>query len=214
MKNNRDFKGIWIPKEIWLNKDLTLIEKLFLVEIDSLDNEFGCFASNAHFSELFGITKGRCTQILKSLESKKFITIEVIRTGKIITKRVVRILNTLFRKLNTPSEKIKYPYLENAQGNKTSINNTIEGNARAFDFYKKESPIRFEQWLMKNQKRIKNFVKFINHFNNKFDEEDLKYSSKVIEARLSRFADNWIEVERKNEKDEVNTQSIYQDNAI
>jgi hypothetical protein len=40
MKNeNRDFKGIWIPKEIWLSKDLTLQEKVFYVEIDSLDNE-------------------------------------------------------------------------------------------------------------------------------------------------------------------------------
>jgi len=35
----RDFKGIWIPKEIWLNENLTLQEKVFLVEIESLDNE-------------------------------------------------------------------------------------------------------------------------------------------------------------------------------
>jgi len=33
---NRDFKGVWIPKEVWINKDLTWMEKLFLVEIDSL----------------------------------------------------------------------------------------------------------------------------------------------------------------------------------
>ena len=54
----RDFKGIWIPKEIWLNKNLKLIEKIFLVEIDSLDNEDGCYASNKYFAEFFGITKG------------------------------------------------------------------------------------------------------------------------------------------------------------
>ena len=34
----RDFKGVWIPKEIWLSTDLKVMEKLILVEIDSLDN--------------------------------------------------------------------------------------------------------------------------------------------------------------------------------
>ena len=80
MKNkivmNRDFKGIWIPKEIWLNKELKLIEKCFLVEIDSLDNDDGCFASNGYFAEFFGISKGRCSQIIKSLEEKKMIKVK------------------------------------------------------------------------------------------------------------------------------------------
>ena len=49
MKENRDFKGVWIPKEIWLNTDLSIIEKVLLVEIDSLDNsDRGCFASNEY----------------------------------------------------------------------------------------------------------------------------------------------------------------------
>lgn len=27
---NRDFKGVWIPKDIWLNEELTLIEKVYV----------------------------------------------------------------------------------------------------------------------------------------------------------------------------------------
>ena len=38
MNMERAFKGIWIPAEIWLSKELKIMEKLFLVEIDSLDN--------------------------------------------------------------------------------------------------------------------------------------------------------------------------------
>ena len=34
-EQQRQFKGIWIPKEIWLNKELTMQEKMILVEIDS-----------------------------------------------------------------------------------------------------------------------------------------------------------------------------------
>ena len=44
-RHERDFKGVWIPKEIWLSADLSLTEKALFVEIHSLDNERGCFAS-------------------------------------------------------------------------------------------------------------------------------------------------------------------------
>lgn len=49
---DRDFKGIWVPKEIWLNDELSAIEKILLVEIDSLDcGEDGCYASNDYMAE-------------------------------------------------------------------------------------------------------------------------------------------------------------------
>jgi hypothetical protein len=39
----RDFKGVWIPKEIWLDERLNALEKIILTEIDSLDaTERGC----------------------------------------------------------------------------------------------------------------------------------------------------------------------------
>ena len=115
---NREFKGIWIPKEIWLNKELKLIEKCFLVEIDSLDNESGCFASNGYFAEFFGISKGRCSQIIKSLEEKKMIQIKYHYEGKQIIKRVLNILKggVYFSKGGC---------LENAKDNNTVINNTL-----------------------------------------------------------------------------------------
>ena len=53
----RKFEGIWIPAELWLNKELTLIEKVFFVEIQSLDNADGCYAKNKHF---VGICAGLC----------------------------------------------------------------------------------------------------------------------------------------------------------
>ena len=75
----RDFKGVWIPKEIWLSTDLKVMEKLILVEIDSLDNEDGCFASNEHFSKFFSLSKNRCSEIIKSLEKKGYIHLLMIK---------------------------------------------------------------------------------------------------------------------------------------
>jgi len=123
---NRDFKGIWIPKEIWLDKKLTIMEKIFLVEIDSLDNKDGCYASNQYFADFFGITRGRSTQIIKSLKKKGKVTVELVKTGKIVEKRIIRMVN----KLNRGGEYSKQGWIENAQENNTKSNNTKSSNRR------------------------------------------------------------------------------------
>lgn len=99
---NRDFKGVWIPKDVWLNIELTWIEKMFLVEIDSLDNENHCYASNAYFAEFFKVSKARCTQIIKSLEAKNYLTIHLQKKGKQVIKRTLKINKAKFN--NQPTK--------------------------------------------------------------------------------------------------------------
>ncbi len=79
---NRSFKGIWIPKEIWLSKELSLQEKIFIVEIDSLEDHVkgGCYAGNKYFSDFFGLSESRVSDIIKTLVNKKMITRKVVRT--------------------------------------------------------------------------------------------------------------------------------------
>lgn len=74
-KPGRDFKGIWISKEIWLSSTLSLMEKVLFVEIHSLDNERGCYASNRYFAEFFGVSDRQIRTHLASLKAKGFITI-------------------------------------------------------------------------------------------------------------------------------------------
>ena len=69
----RDFKGVWIPKEIWLDNKLTWMEKIVITEINSLDREDGCFASNNYLADFFDLTPGRISQIISSLIDKKYI---------------------------------------------------------------------------------------------------------------------------------------------
>lgn len=121
-KANRGFKGIWIPANYWLDANLTIQEMLFLAEIDSLDvDEKGCYASNKHFSDFFGLTTQRCSQVINSLKEKDYISIELIfGAEKQIEKRVIRVVN----KFDTP---IKYSlggYQENVKGSNTSFSNT------------------------------------------------------------------------------------------
>ena len=120
----RNFKGIWIPKEIWLSKDLTIMEKLLLVEISSLDNKDGCFAGNGYFAEFFGLSKTRISVIINSLVSKQYITSTLLyKEGtKQILKRVLKVSKGGYAsKLIEP---IKEKFIDNNTDNNT-VNNTI-----------------------------------------------------------------------------------------
>src|SRR5438132_8771149 len=77
IKIKRDFKGIWIPKEIWLAHGLSLMEKVLFVEIHSLDNERGCFASNRYFAQFFNASARQIARHIAALKEKGFITVTV-----------------------------------------------------------------------------------------------------------------------------------------
>ena len=88
---NRDFKGIWIPREIWVSKELSMQEKVFLAEIHSLDNENGCIASNAYFAEFFGLSKSSVSRVVSSLSKKGLIDVKLLyKPNKEVDKRVIR----------------------------------------------------------------------------------------------------------------------------
>lgn len=73
----RDFKGIWIPREVWLSTELSLMEKVLFVEIHSLDNERGCFASNRYFAEFFGVSDRQIRNVIGGLKTKGFVIVTV-----------------------------------------------------------------------------------------------------------------------------------------
>lgn len=73
----RDFKGIWIPKEIWLDERLTPLDKIIFAEIDSLSGAEGCFASNdylASFCKCSPVSISRSISLLIKLNYIKRIS--------------------------------------------------------------------------------------------------------------------------------------------
>ena len=120
---NRDFKGVWIPKEVWMDDKLSWMEKLFLVEVDSLNAEKGCFASNAYFGEFFQLSNSRVSEIIKSLVSKGYITTFLIYEGKQVKQRILT-PTVPIRKLEGGIRKTEEGYSEKAKGINTLINST------------------------------------------------------------------------------------------
>lgn len=76
---NRDFKGVWIPKEIWQAKELNMNCKGLLAEIDSLDacnkTGKGCFAKNKYFSEFLGVSEKSVSSAISKLSALGYIEI-------------------------------------------------------------------------------------------------------------------------------------------
>jgi hypothetical protein len=120
---NRDFKGVWIPKEVWIDKDLTWMEKLLLVEINSLDNAEGCYASNQYFADFFNLSASRISEIISSLVEKKYITSKLIYEGLQVKMRILK-TTKVFGIPNRGIRKTEGGYSEKAKDNNTIFNNT------------------------------------------------------------------------------------------
>lgn len=129
-ENNRKFKGVWIPAKYWLDEDLTIMEVVLITEIDSLDGENGCFASNKHFADFLGVTAGRASQLIKNLSEKGYISVSY-NTQNNVTQRVIRVfnfLNTPVKKLNRGIKNTKGVFRKCGTSNtssNTSISNTV-----------------------------------------------------------------------------------------
>lgn len=130
----RDFKGVWISKEIWLAKNLNWSEKVLLTEIDSLSKLGECFASNEYFAEFLGLSKDRVSKLISSLSKKKFISVKILyKDGtKQVEKRVISPIGYGCKRLRGIGENNYTPIGENNEDNNTVINNTN---------YKKETTV-------------------------------------------------------------------------
>lgn len=132
---NRTFNGVWIPKKYWLDENLSIVEVTFMAEIESLDGDNGCYASNNHFAEFFGMTASRVSQIINSLSDRGYLQISYEKNGKQVVSRLIRVVNKLnggIKKTKSPIKKTKGGYLENCEGNNTyrviQDNNTDKSN--------------------------------------------------------------------------------------
>jgi hypothetical protein len=208
---NRDFKGIWIPKEIWFIPNLKPAYRVFLAEIDSLDKGEGCWAQNGHFADLFGLSKNRCSEFIQMLEKENFIEITYEENDG-IPDRMMRLKHpigkstppsrnrqTPSRNRQTPSEnrqslsRNRQPLYKDEIYNEKYKEKYKERDVRALEFLKSNFPSRFEQeFLMRYSKGIKDLKKFEENFNDAVDVEQLDYVGSVLFARLGIYARNWL----------------------
>ena len=160
----RDFKGVWIPKEVWLDENLTWMEKLLLVEIDSLDKEKGCFASNKYFAEFFQLSPSRISELVSQLVSKGYVTTFLLYDGKQVKQRILT-PTVPIRKRERGIRKVEGGYSEKAEDNNTILNNTINN---------KSINISFNSWWDLYDKKVGSKTKLESKWNKLTDDQRIQ----------------------------------------
>lgn len=98
MNENRDFKGVWIPKEIWLNSELSALDKIIYAEIDSLDGENGCTASNEYLATFCDCSVTKVSLAISKLIEMGFIYVESFNgRRRVLKSRLLKIKRQTFK---------------------------------------------------------------------------------------------------------------------
>lgn len=172
-KQERDFKGVWIPKEIWLDKRLNMLEKGILTEIDSLDDEeTGCFASNQYLAEFCQCSETKVSTAVSKLIELGYVCLKSFdgRT-RILKSRLLKNEKQTLNDLNSDFKNFKHNNKYNKINNNIDYNNIIVYlNEKAKTNYKPTTP--------KTQSLIRARV------NEGFTEEDFR---KVIDNKTAEW---------------------------
>lgn len=125
MDQQRDFKGVWIPKEIWLDERLNAVEKIILAEIDSLDNEeTGCYASNEYIAEFCQCSKTTVSTAISRLIELGFLDLQSFNgRTRILKSRLSNFERQTFKNFKADIQNLKDIKINNKK--EDNINNTL-----------------------------------------------------------------------------------------
>ncbi len=126
----REFKGIWIPKEIWLNPDLSALEKVVFAEIDSLDGEQGCYASNEYLAQFCNCSVSKIVKAIKKLKDLGLIYIKSFdgRT-RFIGSSLSKLTEQTGKKYQAEWQKVPPINIDNNIDNITLINKSKDAHS-------------------------------------------------------------------------------------
>lgn len=88
------FTGVWIPAAIFQTKTISITAKVVYGVLESLDNEGGCFASNAYLSKHLGLEERQVRNLLADLEAAGLITRKEDPNGRRIIRTIERVAVT------------------------------------------------------------------------------------------------------------------------
>lgn len=193
-------EGFWsiLTAEVRYDKRLKPNAKLLYSEISALTSRDGyCWAKNEYFAELYGVGTETVSRWISQLKKFGYLEVELENKPGGFERKIRLVISS---KAPCHFEQTPLPKKANGLAQKGNIiihtNNTINKKG-ALEFFKENNPSLYETFLMQYQSKIKDFQKFCELFNCKVDEEDLEWTGKKINARLTRFAINYIENENK-----------------
>lgn len=194
----RDFKGVWIPVEVYLDNRLNALDKIILMEIDSLDSgDEGCYASNEYLAEFC-----QCTSTKVSTAISKLIKLEYLEVVKFDGRK--RFLKSRLSKNERQTLKNLKADFKNFKDINNSIlkidNNKKEIYKEKYFENEKVNEIFLEFLELRKSIKAKNTERAIKVLTNKLNKYDDDTKYKMIEKSI---VNSWKDVYELKEKKET-----------
>lgn len=183
----RDFKGIWIPKEVWLDERLNTIDKIILLEIDSLDiSESGCYASNKYLADFC-----QCAESSVSASINKLIKYGYLEVIKFDGRK--RYLKSSLPKFRRQPSKIQKADFQKLEGNNI-VNNIVNNNI--YNIYGEFKNVKLTDDEY-NKLKERDLLPYIEKLSSYIASKGKKYKSHYATILT------WSRKDTKNDKDEI-----------
>lgn len=173
-----------IPANVRYDDNLKLGEKMMYGEITSLTFKTGeCWASNSYFAELYKVSPQAISKWIKTLEKQKYITIEYETKGKLIVKRIIKMVSTDIDTVSTTVDRgINHSlegYQQEIKENNTSINNTSINNKKKIikEKYGTYGRVRLT---------IDEYLRLVNEFGEEFIKDQIESLDQYLEINNNK----------------------------
>lgn len=198
-----NFTGVWFPKEVWLDNRLSALDKIILLEIDNLDKEEGCFATNEYLAEFCQCSVSKVSNTVNKLISLGYIELKKFN-GRI------RILNSCLLKIirqTTKNYKADYEKLVGANNNNDLSNNKLLSKSNNIIIKRNRNVLDKPKTLEKNNKksnglllektkRITSQDKLYNNLINNILVKSKLNNDEIIRDLLVRWLNGLLELKK------------------
>lgn len=195
-----------IPANVRYDNRLKDKAKLLYGEITALCSAKGyCYASNAYFASLYGVTKETISRLIKDLSDNGHVSLRQVFNGKEIIERRIYICDEksipIDQNVNTPiDEIINTPIDEKVKENNTSIINTSiintsKGGVDIFGGYNFSPAMqaKLTDWLLYKKERKESYkptglTAFLSGVKNRLEKHE---EADIIALIDDCMANNW-----------------------
>lgn len=168
----RDFKGIWTPSFIWTSSELTPLEKFIVMEIDSLDNGEGCYATNEYLAGICCCSVSKVAHSISKLVEMGYLERMAFNGRK-------RVIGSRIAKFAGQECKNCKADMQNLQPSYKYVRVLDENTSRDIP------PIVPQEVKRDRDDEVREVVAFLNLRANKAFKPDTAATRRVIIARLS-----------------------------
>lgn len=201
----RDFKGIWIPKEIWLDERLNALDKIILMEIHSLDNEEGCYASNKYLAEFCQCSEVKISKSIALLIKLGYVKVKsfdgrkrFLKTCLVKNTRLVKNISQPCKKYKADLKKVKDNNIYNNIDNNNDNNKLLSLEQAPQTYGNEQINKMFSEWEKRFGYKPKNSVGARRAIYNMLRAKDkgevwlLKTMDILLEAQKDKYAGNAV----------------------